>query len=305
MRLFFTLLCFISALNLASAQKKRLSLKLNEGTTYKQSMTGNSVINQEFDGMEMEFKVTISGSMSYTVTKKNKGSYDMDVHYDRLSMHMSLPQGEMLFDSESTDENDIFSKIMASMIDKSFGVKMAANGKILEINRIEVLFESIFDGFPMLSETQLQPIKDQLMKAYGAEAFKGNIEMVSAVFPDKRVAPGESWLIDTKLQSGMEADIHSTYTYAETNKDHILITGEAKMETVNKEAYITVNGSPTKYDLDGTMTSTLKVDKKTGWIIHGQIEQKMSGDVSVKPGGTTEAMVIPMEMINIMSIANN
>lgn len=305
MRLFFSLLFFVSALNLANAQKTRLSLKLKEGETYKQSMTGNSIINQEIDGMKMEIKVTITGSMSYIVRKKYKESYDMDVQYDRLSMKMDLPMGEMAFDSESTDETDIFSKIMTSMTDKPFGIKMAKNGKVVEITRIEVLFESVFDGFPMLTEEQIQPIKDQLMKAYGAEAFKGNIEMVSAVFPDERVALGDSWVIETKLQSGMEADIHSIYTYVETNKEHVLITGEATMETANKDAYVTVNGSPTKYNLDGTMTSTLKIDKKTGWIIDGKIDQRMSGDVSIKPGGTTELMVIPMEMINAMSIVHN
>ncbi len=305
MRLFYIFILSVSALSYANAQKTRLSLKLKEGVTYKQSMTANSVVSQEFSGANMDLSMTIKGQMSYKVRKKNKDSYDMDVHYDRLSVQMKLPQGEMTFDSESTDEADIFSQIMVAMVDKEFYVKMARNGKVLEVSGIEVLFESIRETFPFITEEQWAPIKDQVSKSYGSEAFKGNIEMVTAIFPDKRVAPGDSWMTQTKLQTGMEADIHSTYTYVKTDKNHVLITGDARIETADKEAYTDVNGVPTKYDLNGSMTSTVKIDKKTGWIIDGQIEQKLSGDVSIKPLGTSEALLMSMNMVNAMSFSNN
>ncbi len=88
------------------------------------------------------------------------------------------------------------------MIGNSFNVKMAKNGKILEVHNIESMIESLFEGFSYIPDNQLLKYKAQLNKAYGAEAYKGNIEMVTAIFPDNSVNKGDKWKIKTNLESG-------------------------------------------------------------------------------------------------------
>ncbi|PIQ28415.1 MAG: hypothetical protein COW63_14850, partial [Bacteroidetes bacterium CG18_big_fil_WC_8_21_14_2_50_41_14] len=91
-------------------------------------------------------------------------------------MIMELPQGKMEFSSEKNDEQDIFSTLLSKMIGNTFNVKMAKNGKILEVKNIESRIESLFEDFTHIPENQLAQLKAQMTKAYGAEAFKGNIE---------------------------------------------------------------------------------------------------------------------------------
>ena len=60
---------------------------------------------------------------------------------------------------------------------------------------------------------------------------------------------------------------------------------------------------PLKYDMAGTMTSDIKIDKKTGWTMSAKISQSIKGNAYVKdnpqmPGG----MTIPMTISNDMTI---
>ena len=183
---------------------------------------------------------------------------------------------------------------------------MTRSGKIAEVKNIESLFESAFKRFPQIPEAQLAQMKAQLDKAYGAEAFKGNIEMVTAIFPEQPVAKGEDWTIHTKLESGMAADMETTYTFIEKNRDFAVIHGKSEIKTADKDAYVETNGMPMKYDLAGTMASEIKVDINSGWIIEAKIKQEIQGDAFVienpkMPNG----MKIPMSMKNEMRISNS
>ena len=62
---------------------------------------------------------------------------------------------------------------------------------------------------------------------------------------------------------------------------------------------------PMKYDMSGSMSSEIKVDKETGWIIEATITQEITGDAYIKENPQIpEGMKIPMTMINEMTIRN-
>jgi hypothetical protein len=290
----FYLFCVITAYS----QKVDLKLNLEEGKSYKQISKANATIIQDLNGQKMEMVIVIYGEMSYLVKSKSRGYYyDMEVQYDRLKMDMQMPQGTMTFDSESDNEQDIFSSIMSTMKNKAFGVRMSEKGKIEEISNVDILFENMFAKFPELPEAQQTQIKKQMIDAYGEKAFKGNIEMITSMFPEHKVAVGDTWNVETKLESGMAAKVESTFELIESTKDHNLIRGEALMATEDKDAYIETNGMPLKYNLSGTMNSEITIDAQSGWIIEAKINQNLAGNTSIKdnpqiPGG----MTIPMEM---------
>lgn len=306
MRNIFNLILVSIILTTAQAQQTELKLNLEKGKEYKQITDSKATIIQDINGQKMNMGMTLKGSMSYLVKVVNENDYEMEVKYDSLSMLMQLPQGTtMEFSSEKNDEQDVFSTILAEMKNKPFQITMTKNGKITEVKNIELLFESVFNKFSQIPENQIVQIKAQLMKAYGEDAFKGNLEMVTAIYPDKPVAKGETWEIKTKLESAMSADITSTYKYVESNSNYHLIVGDSKITTADKDAYIASNGVPMKYDLTGNMLSEIKVEKTSGWIIEAKINQNIQGDVYVKGSPQApEGMKIPMVMKNDMTFTN-
>jgi len=285
------------------AQKEKFELNLTKGEIYTQKMISNVSIIQTMNGQQINMNMSINGKMTYKVTDIQNSIYDMEVRYESLSMKMSLPNGVMEFSSEKNDEKDIFSTILGVMKNKPFLVKMTKAGKVNEVKNIESIFSNMFEKFPQLTDIQKQQIQSQLMQAYGEKAFKGNLEMCSAIFSDSPVSKGDKWIIKTKLESGMSANIETTYELKEVNDSYCLFSGASKIETADKDAYIQSNGMPLKYDMSGTMSSEIKINRKSGWVIESKINQTIKGTAQVKdnpqmPGG----MTIPMTMSNEMTI---
>ncbi len=306
MRTIFTLILASIILTSCQSQSVDLSLKLDKGKEYKQISVSKATITQEVNGQNVKMVMSINGTMTFLVKEINDKGYNMDTKFEKLSMSMQMSQGSIEFSSEKNDVNDIFSTILGAMKNKPFEITMSKSGKITEVKNVEALWEPAINQFGQLSEMQKEQIKAQIMKAYGADAIKGNIEMVSAIYPDKPVNKGDKWTINTKLESGMSANMTTDYEFADLTSDYALIKGNSKIETADKDAYIKSNGKPMKYNLTGSMTSEIKVDKNTGWIIEAKINQEIKGDAYIKgnpqmPNG----MKIPMRVLNEMVIKNN
>ncbi|WP_420577380.1 DUF6263 family protein [Ekhidna sp.] len=283
-------------------KKTDLGLNLNVGETYSQSYISKNTITQTINGMEQVIKMEITGGMDFKVNENLGDSYSMNASYSSLIMKMNSQMGEMVFSSENGGA-DIFSTILKNMVGKEFQIDMARNGTISNIENLDNLFNKAFDSFPDIPAAQKEQALVQLRQAYGEKAFKGNIEMITAIFPNKEVSVGESWNNSVKLESGMSGYMNNTFTLTDINSDAIFIKGTSQISTENKDAYIQVNGMPTRYNLTGKMSTSYKLDPQSNWIAEGKIEQEISGNVQIKdnpnlPGG----MLIPMVITNDMTI---
>lgn len=305
MRKIFSLILVSVVLTSVQAKEHNLTFNLQKGKEYRQVIKSKATIVQEVNGQLMNMVMTINGGLSFFVVSVNPTNYDLDVKYESLGMSMAMPQGKAEFSSEKPDEQDVFSMILSKMIGKTFKVKMAKDGKVIEVKNIEPMIESLFEDFSDIPEDQLQQLKNQINKSYGAEAFRGNIEMVTAIFPENPVKKGEKWTIKTNLESGMSALMTTEYKFAESTTDYAMIEGVSVIETTDKDVYVESNGMPMKYDMKGQMMSEIKVDRETGWIIEANISQEIAGDAYIKENAQLpDGMKIPMTMINEMVITN-
>lgn len=285
------------------AQKEKLSLNLLKNENYLHKISSKASIVQTVNGQEMEIQVAIRGTTNYKITGIQDSIYELEVNYVRLSLKMNHPTGDMESSSDTSENDDIFSRILNLMTGKPFFARMTKTGKIREVKNFDTLVSKIFDQFPELTEIRKQQYQNQLMQSYGEKALTGNIEMITAIFPDNAVAKGEKWVIRTNLESGMSASLETTYELKEINDTYYFITGNANIKTADKDAYIESNGMPVKYDLEGTMNSDIKIDRRSGWIIEAKINQNISGNVEIKdnpqlPGG----MILPMTIITMTTI---
>jgi hypothetical protein len=305
MKNIFTLI--LGVILLTSCQAKSIDLKFNleKGKEYKQVTSSKISIIQEINGQKINMGMTLNGNMTFLVKAVNSNNYNMDVKFTQLSMAMQMPQGTVEFSSEKNDANDIFSSILSAMKNKAFSITMSKSGKVLDVNKVDFLWEAAINEFKQLSDIQKQQIKAQIVKAYGAKALKGNIEMVTAIYPNKSVNKGDQWTVNTQLESGMSANMTTNYEFSDLTSEYAFIKGNSTIKTANKEAYVNTNGMPMKYDLTGTMLSEIKVDKNTGWILEAKMNQEIKGDAIIKENPQLpNGMKIPMTMKSEMLITN-
>ena len=277
-------------------QELNLGFKLAAGETYFYSMQSASHIEQEINGQQTEMMVKISGRIAFKVVDFTDSVYNMSVTYQQLAMSMRLPGTELSFDSEKKDASDLFSRILAAMLNKPFEISMTKQGKITAVRNLTQAFEQVFAEFPDLPVQQKGQLKSQLLQAYGEKAFVGSFESVTAIYPRTAVKKGSTWQVTTALETGVAAIQTITYQLKDQTGEKIIIVGSGTMQTLDKDAYIPINGQPTRYDLSGTINSQITVDANTGWIVEGKTTQSFGGNVEIKDdaGRTT---IFPMSLL--------
>lgn len=294
--------CFTS-----NAQTHKLAFNLVKGKDYIQTTSAVMSIGQTVGGQAMNIDMTVGGKVKYNVVGIENNIYNMDVSYLSLSMKMNVMENAMSFDSEKNDTTDIMSTILSKMKNKPFQVKMTRSGKILEVKNVETLFDNILNSFPNISQEQKEQIREQITQSYGDKAFKGNMEMLSAIFPEKPVAKGESWNINTNMETGgMSLQANSTYKLDEVTASKYLISGSAEMKPLAEAKEIVQNAIPMRVEMSGKYNSSIKVDKTTGWVMEALFKQEMKGNTYVKASDSMpEAMTIPMEIKSTTTVTGN
>lgn len=284
-------------------QEVELSLNLEKGKEYRQVLQNLSIINQQIQSQDMTMEMSFDASVVMKVKELLENGYLMEVRYEKLMMSVKTPYASMEFGSETVDENDVFGRLMSALKDVSFDIVMTRTGKVSEVRNIESLWEAALDQVGNLDANQREQAVAQIKQGFGENAFKGNIELATAIFPDHPVREGDKWTIHTELEAGMASKVASTYELTGLTAAHAKLKGNSQIETLDKDAYIEANGMPVKYDLAGAMISLITIDRETGWIVEGQISQEINGETFIMENPQLpDGMVIPMTMLNDIKI---
>jgi hypothetical protein len=293
---------FVIALLLITPSKSQtvhLALNLQKGERYDHIQNSKVSVNETVNGQDMEIVMTVYAKTAYVIKDITDKFYNMEVSYKNMNLEMQLPQGTMQYSSSKKDTSDLVSTLLSNMTNKPFYIQMTKTGKVQQITGFDSLLENMVKKMNV-PEIQKQAFKDQMTKAFGVKSMKGSIETVTSIFPDKPVAKNDHWIVNTKLESAMSANLQETFEYKGSTDSTSLIHGEGKIQTADKDAYIENNGMPLKYDLAGTLSADFIVNKKSGWIVEARINQEVKGTAQIKdnpkmPGGMSIPMTIKGE----------
>jgi hypothetical protein len=121
------------------------------------------------------------------------------------------------------------------------------------------------------------------------------MEKMTAVFPDKPVAIGDSWSQKDTLTTGFPAIVENTWTLTDRKDGVATINVESTFKPNPEGEPMKIGPVTTGFRLKGSQKGIFKLDESTGWFVEGELTQKMSGEVTMKgiPGQTKE-MSVPM-----------
>ncbi|WP_282015622.1 DUF6263 family protein [Marinifilum flexuosum] len=304
MKKLLTLALILSATLFVQAKKYELALNLEVGKEYTQKSNAKMTITQNFNGMPIEIGMNVKGDYTFKIMGAENNQYNMEVKYAVVEMEMESAQGKSSFSSKTPSEQDIMSTMLSRMIDKPFTMIMSQSGKVIEIKGIDNLFGSLFEGYD-LTEQQKEQILAQLKQSYGAKAIKGSFEQITAIYPEQKVKLGKTWSTETSIEAGMSVNLTTNFVLKAANTDYFLIHGEGNLASNPDAPYIKQNGMDMKILVDGQLTSEIKIDRKTGWIIDATIVQNLSGNTELKASEQMpDGMSIPMTIKSKSVITN-
>lgn len=284
--------------------KQELRLNLEKGKTYIQNSNSSTTIYQTLGAQQVSTSITVIAKTSFKVLELNNDLFTMEVRYERMIMSMVTPQTIKQYSTENPMPNDFISMAMQNLKNKPFKVVMNRVGKVVEIKGVAALFEDAGKKFKGDNAAK-QAILNQLIQSFGEKSFVSNIEKSSAIFPTEPVAQGQRWTITGSLGIGISSDYTSVFELKAINDSLCDLKGNAKVSTKNKDAFVEINGIMMKYEMDGTMTSDIKIDRKTGWIKRAQFIQNLSGNATIKAGAIMpEELTVPMTSSSDVTITD-
>jgi hypothetical protein len=228
--------------------------------------------------------------MAFKVISIADTIYNMEVSYQALNMKMDIAGNAIDLDSKKNDPQDVPSSIIAAMMNKPFNLEMTKTGKIKSVLNIDKMVSGAMESFPQINAAKKEQVKVQFMQSFGPNAFKGSIEMGTAIFPDIPVAKEDKWTVKTYLESPAKAAVSVNYQLADVIEGVYLIHGDGTITTDKNAQPTHINGMPVKYNLNGSLISDIRVDKTTGWINEVKLKQVMMGNMQILdnpsvPGG--------------------
>lgn len=256
--------------------KTDLKLNLEDGKSYHQIMESKSTINQIASDNNIDLLMNIRSAMTFTVTGFNEDYY-MDVHYDSLSMQMSMTDYTMSYSSESQNgEDDYISILMSEMKNKKFKIVMSEKGEILNVSGFEMILKKAFEKLDKIEPDMKAKLERDLKNAFGSESFTNSFETITAIYPPEPVELGRQWKSEIDLNSNMPIRLNTLYQFKEETDEFYIIEGNGTIISL-PDGEIEMGTSPFSYEMTGTSAAVIKIDKQSGWIKEATMSQNMKG----------------------------
>ena len=294
------LLCITASSSIAQKVKPQLNLK--KGNTYYMISSASSAIVQTLNSEENSLTLVFTLKMAFKVIDIKDTVYNMEVSYQSIDMKIQTGGKSIEMNSLKPDSLDIPSSFAAAMMNQTFNISLTKKGKIQSVDNIEKIINGVFEKFPKIDQEKRDQLKKQFQQSFGADAFKGSLEMGTAIFPPGAVSKDDKWTVHTSTAAPTKADVQTVYQLTDITPEFYLIHGDGTLATDKDAKPGEINGMPMKYDLNGSLLTDVKIDRNTGWISEVKSKQVMKGSIEIQdnpklPGGMTIPMTFNTDIV--------
>lgn len=288
----------------ASAQEPvSLRLNLQTGETYPQRVATKQVINQSLLGMEQTTETGLVLEYDFTVTKVDPatGVATLDAVYRRVAMEFSSPMLSMAYDSAAPPaEIHPALRPYAALVGASFTMDIAPDGTVPRVDGVDETVDAVLESAD-IPEGMRRQLEGQIREQFNDEAVRRLTEQTLAIYPESPVAVGESWSKRIDGAGMIPVVIDNTWTLKQADAANAGLAVESQIASAEGESLFEANGMTLKGVFEGSQAGTIDLDRVTGWIRRGELQQKLTGTVSIG-GEAAGAMTIPMTMTTVVTI---
>ncbi|MHC4396517.1 MAG: DUF6263 family protein [Planctomycetota bacterium] len=294
----------------------RLTSKINSSQTFQGQVSKNveeEIIEVAFDVQQVNSQGDILIKVTFEKLKTRKKSAA-----STLGVASTIE-----FDSTkpNADPSNRLAPIYSTLIGQSFKIKVASNGKILELQSIDDMFLKMTEKVIAAEDEKMdkkaiqkknqkygtrEKRKEKTKKTiefyFGEEKMRTMMRAFIQILPSGPVKPGDSWEsgIDIWDLQGYEANLKNTLKNYE--KDKAIIDSVYKRSLDDKpikdKRTPNVTMTLTKIDYRGTA----QIDKSSGWIIHKEVKTSFSAEMTLFSAKLKDQKITTPFSVNIVKI---
>jgi len=275
MKLLLSLLTFFSFA--LFSQSIDLSMRLEKNKDYTFYTRSNIEVFEKKKGKVSKTKLNMNIIVNFHVTKVKNDILFCELHYDYFEMNFETKDKNFSIATDRTFSDDdytpegIIGRVFSEMTKHNFYLEIDHKGKILDCTGFEKLFAGAIDGITKLPKDVRENLKEDIQKKYGKESFATNFELLTQVYPKETVATNDTWE-NTNVINSAEIQLNALnhFTLTEIQQDYVLIE-----DKIDYSPILGLEKSAAKKEGQGTGTAFYKLNKKTGWIYEGKINQSI------------------------------
>lgn len=278
---------FIFALSSIStvqaADRIDLKLDLVPGTHYICTMQTNQSVTQTVDGFDHTMNQEMTIRWNYDVIGKDgQGNYDIKLTYSGIKSKQSMEERTVEYDSDNPPAYlDPSMKSSEAMIGSELELKISTSGKTVAINGADSLVAEMIAALALPSSPRNDAFIKDLSDKFGAKALTQSMDQITSYIPIKPVRVGDSWKSETTMNFGFPMRIVSEYSLVSV-EDSVVIVHDSSNVITNPDDNKVITGELSMaYDITGTQTGSIEIDKITGLPIRSQLDLNSNGDVTV------------------------
>ncbi len=293
----FNLASLIVALLISTQlfSQQAVVLNLKKGDTYHLNQKSVSKVNQIINGMPQDTETVVVQHTEFLVTGMNGKNYLIDMKPVKMSTTQKSPMGNMVMDSDG-DVTDPMNVMMKNMVDKVINIELTPQGEIVDF-KSNGYMSGMMEGVELPEQVREQ-LESQMADSFSDESLRDSYKYYFSIYPTTKVKVGDTWKSDYTVDVILPVETKMANTLSSIDAKEIVITSTAELST-NGEKTTSLMGMDAKADLNGTMTTTYKLDGKTGWITSMDQQQNIKGDMTLlKSEQMPEEMKIKMTVDN-------
>ena len=235
--------------NQSFAQKKvMLKYKLEQGKVFKYKTDIDQDITFDANGQEMSLNQIVGIKTTSTIENSDNEGFKLVSSIDAMRMEQSIFGMDIVYDSEDpeTQKDEMAQKIgeaLTEIIGAQFSVTYDAKGNILE------------SDLSALSKNE--DISNNL-----------NTNNNLTIFPDNKVAVGDSWEREVTPLNNSDMKTTSKYTVNKITRKQVVL------DVVSTISSTELNG--TSAEMTGTITGQAVINRKTGWTMSSEMDMEMT-----------------------------
>lgn len=263
-------------------EKGKLMMNFKKGDSYNVEASINTKTTMNIMNQNVETNLIENVKYNYSITDVDKSNtYTIKCTIKSMNMKQTSAQGSVEYDSsKNAADSDAVSKMMSSMIGKSYTMKITSSGEVKEITGIDEMMNGIINSTELKDSDKTaaqnvfkQFLSDDVVKQQAEEMFK--------LYPNKKVNIGDKWNTSMNISAGIPMSINTTLQLKDEKDGVATINEDSKIKVDGDKATLDMEGMKFKYNISGKQNGTIKIKEDSGLITNQEITQKLTGTIGI------------------------
>lgn len=299
-RIFILLLvCTASAFSQTGNLGSTIRLRLPAGASFTQVMETYSEVVQDIGGMKNTINTANQMEMLWQVKDvDDRGNMRVDITYQRIQSSMDDPiSGEtILYDSNNPTTTNPMAMGYEVLIGKTVSMTISPTGELSNLEGWKAIQDEMVKGLGDVPEITKEQLKAQLSEESLFDGFK----TLSGPYSSGPVSVGDSWTTDDQMSfMNIEMNASTTFRLTEATETEYILDLSGKISSKPGGSQIQMMGMDMTIETNGPQSGKLGLDRKTGFITRGTIENTMNQKIDMGQMGKIDQVVKTKVLFNI------